>query len=449
MYSFVAVIFIVLTYGMETAFFRYSELEKNSKKVFSTSLISLGLTTGLFLLFVLFFPSDIARWIKYPGYENFIIWLGLIISFDVLSAIPFAKLRSENRPARFATIKLINISVNIALNLFFILLCPYILHNYNSGFFHDFISFIFNPKISLISYVFISNLAASALTLLLLLPEVLRIKLVFDLYTWKNLIKYGYPLLFAGLAGVMNETLGRILIRYLLPEDIAEAQLGIYSACYKIAILMALFIQAFRYAAEPFFFSYAEKTDSKKVYSMIMKYFVIASSVIFLGITMFQDIVILLIGKDFRSGENVIPVLLVAYIFLGIYYNLSVWFKLTNKTKYGALMAIIGAAVTVVFNLLWIPTMGYTGSAWATLLCFGTMMIISFLLMKKYYPVKYDMPKILFYLGLPIALFYVSKLLNLQENAFKLGVNFVFFASYILLVIFVERKNLKKMFISK
>ncbi len=446
MYSFVAVVFIVLTYGMETAFFRYSELESDKRKVYSSGVFSLLITTAVFICLVFFFPTEIASWIKYPGYKNYIIYLGLILSLDVLSALPFAKLRAENKPRTFASIKIINIAVNIGFNLYFILLCPYILKHYDSGFIYKLASFSFDAETGLITYIFISNLIASAITFILLSPEILKLKLSIDPSVWRKLVYYGFPLLFAGLAGVMNETLGRILIRYMLPETIAESQLGIYSASYKIAILMALFIQAFRYAAEPFFFAYARKQDSREVYAQIMNYFVIVVAILFLIIMLYLDIVILILGEGFRMARDVIPILLFAYIFLGIYYNLSVWFKLTNKTRFGAYMALIGALITIVFNVWWIPRIGYMGSAWATFLCYAAMMLISFLLMRKYYPVNYNTIKIAGYLIFALLLYLLSEVLNIQHQGIKLGINTILLFMYLAFIGMIERKNLRSLF---
>lgn len=445
MYSFVAVAFIVLTYGMETAFFRYSELHKNSNKIYSTSLSSIFISSALFLLFIFLFSSNIASWIKYPEHPEYIVWLGLILAMDVVTAIPFARLRALNRPIRFAAIKIINISVNIGFNLFFILLCPYLVKNFQESSIAEFILLFFDPEISLIAYVFISNLLASAVTILLLLPDIFKIRLKIDPVVWKNMIVYALPMLIAGLAGVMNETLGRIMLRYLLPESVAEAQLGVYSANYKVAILMSLFIQAFRYAAEPFFFSYAREKDAKAVYADVMKYFVIAIASLFLLIMLYIDIVILMIGKDFREGAHVIPVLLIAYMFLGMYYNLSVWFKLTNNTKYGAFMAITGALITLVMNYLLIPVLGYTGSAWATFACFGGMLLISYLLMLKHYPIRYNIGKILAYLSVAFLLYLISKWPDWKMDLWKYAFNSVLMITYLSYVALLERKELKRM----
>ena len=446
MYSFVAVVFIILTYGMETSFFRFFESEKEKKKVYSTGFLSIFFTTGIFLLLALAFSQNIASWIKYPEHNEYIIWFALILSLDALSALPFARLRALNKSKRFATIKFINIIVNIGLNLFFILLCPYILKNYSEGFLYNLVEYVFNSEINLISYVFISNLIASAVTIILLLPNIFGIKLEFERKLWRKMIVYAFPLLFAGLAGIMNETLGRILIRYMLPENIAEQQLGIYAACYKIAILMSLFIQAFRYAAEPFFFSQAKIKNAKNTYAEVMNYFVITVALIFLGTMLYIDVIIYFIGKDFREGAAVIPILLLANLFLGIYYNLSVWFKLTNKTKFGAYMAFFGAAITVLLNIYLIPRLGYVGSAWATLSCYALMMIISYFLGQKYYPIKYNLTRIFIYLGAAFVLFLFSRMVNLQYLPVKLLIHTVLLFAFLGLVYFIEKPEFTKIF---
>ncbi|MDZ7742936.1 MAG: oligosaccharide flippase family protein [Bacteroidota bacterium] len=443
MYSFVAVFFIILTYGMETAFFRYSELEKDKNRVYSTGLISIIASTSIFLLAALLFAGDIASMIKYPDHEEYVIWLGIILSLDVLTAVPFARLRIQNRAKRFALIKMLNISINIFFNLFFILFCPWVLENMEQGMVYNFVRHVFNPDTGLISYIFISNLIASSVTIMLLLPEFFSIQLRFDPGLWKKMIMYALPLLFAGLAGVMNETLGRIMLRYLLPEDIAEAELGLYSASYKIAILMSLFIQAFRYAVEPFFFSYAREKDAKATYAQLMNFFSIAIAVIFLVIMLYIDVVMLIIGKDFRAYASVIPILLIAYMFMGMYYNLSVWFKITNNTRYGALMALFGAAVTVTLNYIWIPQYGYIGSAWATFTCYGSMLILSYLLMQKFYKVPYQLPRVFVYLALAFALYLISDWLPFGSDLIKYTVNTLFLLGYIAAVIRLEWKNIK------
>jgi len=445
MYSFVAVVFIILTYGMETAFFRYNELKGNKPEVYNTAQISLLFTTLVFFILAILFSGRIAFAIRYPDYGHFIVYLSIILSLDVVSAIPFAKLRAENKALRFARIKIINIVVNIVFNLFFILLCPYLNENLHDHTMARWIRLIYDPGVSLINYIFISNVLASAVAVILLFPEFKRIKLKFDFSVWKDLLIYGLPLLFAGLAGVMNDTLGRILIRYLLPEDIAEVQLGIYSASFKIAVLMSLFIQAFRYAAEPFFFSYALKSDAKQVYASVMTYFVISASLIFMAIMINLESVILIVGKDFREAQGVIPVLLFSNIFLGIYYNLSVWFKLTNRTRYGAYLAFIGAFITVLLNSILIPSIGYIGSAYSSLFCYGTMMVLSFFLMLRFYRIHYEIPKIILYLSMAFGFYILDTLIMPGSLTIKLLENLAFFGIFLLIAFLLERPTFLKL----
>jgi O-antigen/teichoic acid export membrane protein len=250
-YAFVSFLTVVLTYGMETSFFRFNELESDKEKVFSTGMISLLLTSGIFLFLVSVFASPIARWIDYADHSNYVIWFGWILALDAVSAIPFARLRALNRPRRFAAIKLTGVLINIVLNLFFILLCPYISNNYSNSLYAKLISFIYRPDWG-IEYIFISNLIASSFSLLLLTPEIAVTKWKINIAFWKKMLFYAFPLLFAGMAGMVNETFDRLLLRYLLPENIADYQVGVYNACYKISILMTIFIQAYKYAGTIF-----------------------------------------------------------------------------------------------------------------------------------------------------------------------------------------------------
>ncbi len=447
MYSFVAITFIILTYGMETTFFRYSELEKGKRNVFNTILSSILLSTLIFLVFSIGFANNIAALIEYPKHADYVILFAIILALDAITAIPFARLRAQNRPVKFASIKFINIGLNIGLNLIFLLLCPYILKSSNTSL-SNFVLLFFRPEWGLIIYVFIANLIASAVTLILLLTEFKNFRFNIDFNLWKKIMVYALPLLLTGLAGVMNETFGRILMKYLLPADIAEQQVGIYSASVKIAILLNLFVQAFRYAAEPFFFSYEKEKDSKKTYARVMNYFVIATSLIFLGLMMYIDLVVLIIGERFREGIAVIPILLLAYLFLGVFYNLSIWYKLTNKTIYGALLATGGAVITVVFNFIWIPRFGYVGTAWTTFICYGSMMMASFFIGRKHYLIKYDISRILGYLSFSVLLFLLSEYFTLDGFVANLIKNSIILFVFILTVYFAERKDFKSFFMN-
>jgi O-antigen/teichoic acid export membrane protein len=422
---------------METAFFRYSEFEKDKNKVYSTTLLSLILTTSIFITAAICFAQPIAELIKYPNNSEYVIWFGLIISFDALSAIPFAKLRSQNRAKRFVIIKSISIGINVGLNFFFLLLCPYLLEN---NILTDFVDYIYRGKVG-VGYIFISNLIASAFTLILLLPDIIDIKYRFDYDLWKKMLKYAFPLLIFGLAGIVNETLDRILIKYLLPESIAMSQLGIYGACYKISIMMTIFIQAFRYAAEPFFFSHAKDGDAKTLYADIMKFFIIIMLFIFLGIMLYIDIVKYFIGENYHSGLKVVPILLFANLFLGVFYNLSIWYKLNDLTKYGAYMAIFGAIITIVLNYLLIPKIGYMGAAWATFFCYLSMMLISYFIGKKYYPVNYNLKRIFSYFILALILYFINTntKINIESIALKFSVNTILLLIFLTIVFYKEK----------
>ena len=451
-YSYTALLLVILIYGMETAFFRYAEKEQDKDKVFSTAFFSLILSSSVFLVLALLFSGTIAEWVQYPGHANYIVWFALIITFDVLSAIPFAKLRALNRPIRFAAIKVINISVNIFLNLFFILLCPWLMKHAGQGFYEHFLRFIYNPEWG-IEYIFISNLAASLVVLVFLIPEMKGFRFRPDPVLWRRMFLYALPLLFAGLAGVANETFDRILLRYLLPPGIAEAEVGVYGACYKIAILMTLFIQAYRYAAEPFFFAYAKEKDARETYSRVMTFFVIAVSALFLVTMLYlDDAVIRFIGRDFREGRKVIPILMFAHLFLGIYYNLSIWYKLTGQTIYGAYLSVGGSVITIVLNILWIPRSpehylsGYMGSAWATFIGYGVMMVLSWLIGQKFYRIPYNLKKIIGFLTLTVALYFLSVFLRPDHMALRLALNTGLLLLFAAVVAVTEKKELTSFF---
>ena len=440
MYAYASFLAVILTYGMETAFFRYSEKELDKDKVYSTTLISLIFSSVLFVIGIAYFSQHLANILRYPQNKEYIIWFAMILALDALTAIPFAKLRSQNKAFRFASLKLIFIGINIGLNIFFILVCPYI-YKHHTPVAYNLIILFFNGKVT-VGYVFIANLLSSLIVLILLFPEIFNIKYKFDRKLWNSMIRYAYPLLIAGLAGIVNETMDRILLKYLLPENVSMSQLGIYGACYKISILLTLFIQGFRYAAEPFFFSYEKESDSRTIYAIVMNYFVIVVASIFLVIMLYIDYVMLFVGPKFRVGAPVVPILLLANLCLGIYYNLSIWYKLTNKTGFGALLAIFGAIVTLVLNFYWIPRIGYMGSAWATLICYASMMVLSYLIGQRYYHINYNLKRIFMYLSLSLILYYISAYLKLDNQIFKFIFNTFLLLIFFTGVLFTERPRL-------
>ncbi len=441
MYAYVSILWVMLTYGMETTFFRFSESESNKKSVYSTAFLSLAFTSGIFLMLSLLYTQPIANWLDYPENQNYVIWFVFILAFDAIAAIPFAKLRQENRPVRFAMIKLVNIGLNIGLNLFFILLCPFILDQYPQSQLAVLINGFFNHN-DLVGYIFISNLIATTFTLLLLLPEFPVRNLVFDFALWRRMLAYTWPLLIVAVAGSVNLSLDKILLARLLPEGSdVMGQVGIYGACYKVSIIMTLFIQTFRYAADPFFFSESGKSESRRLYADVLTVFIIVTSIIFLLTVMYLDIVILFIGQAYREGKDVIPLLLLGNMFLGVYYNLSIWYKLTNQTIYGAILSLIGASVTIALNVALIPSLGYRGSAYAALSAYFVMMVFSFLIGQRHFKVPYDLKRLIFYPAFALALYLFSEMLHIGSPMLSMLINTLLSLGY-LAVVFKLDKNL-------
>lgn len=442
-YAYVSFLLVFLTYGMETTLFRFSQTEPEKEKVYSTALISLFTSSLLFILITCFFAAPIAEKLKFSGHPEYIVWFAVILGCDAFSAVPFARLREQNKAKRFAVIKSLNIAINIGLNVFFIWFCKGV-HESSGSVFKPFVEMIYSPSIG-IGYIFISNLAASVVTLLLLSTDIFSVKWKVDPVLWKRMMRYGLPLLVAGLAGMANETLDRTIIPHLIPGELGKSQNGIYGACYKIAILMTIFIQAFRFAAEPFFFSHSKEKDAKKTYADIMKFFVIICSVIFLGTMMNMEWIQYFVGKKFREGLDVVPILLLANLFLGIFINQSIWYKLTGQTSYGAILTIFGAAITIILNFYWIPRIGYMGSAWATLICYASMMVVSYFWGNKHYPVNYDLKRILGYLGLSLTLYFISVLIRTESASINLFINNLMFIGFILFAWKLEKNNIRQL----
>lgn len=443
-YSYISFINIIFTYGMETAFFNFASKAENKNTVYSTALISILASTASLSLILLLFSNQLASLTNFSDHTNFIVWSILIVGTDALMAIPFARLRLNNNAKKFAAIKMANVFLNVSLNVFYFVICKNAYEaNIATGEESVFAS-IYNPEIG-IGYSFLANLIANLVSLLLLAKEFTGFEYKFDKVLWKKMFFYALPLLIVGLAGMINETFDRLILEYLLPKNIGLHEVGVYGACYKISILMTIFIQAFRYAAEPFFFNNENNTDSKKMNALVMKYFVIGCSLIFLGTMMNLSWIQNFVSKPYRIGIHVVPILLMANLFLGIYYNLSIWYKLTGQTKFGALITIIGAAVTLVINFVFIPKYSYTASAWATLFSYGVMMIISYFLGKKFYPVKYNLKNIFFFFSIAILFFGISLTYKGSvSTTVELIINNIFVLLYCFIFYKFELPNLKK-----
>lgn len=431
---FAALFNVVLTYGMETSFFRYFTKFNSDKKVVDTSFTAILITSFIFLVTMLFFRHQVAGFLKVNTlYFSILIFVTVL---DTIVVIPFAWLRVTNRPMRFAVIKLVNIMVYfIAILMFFKGINLFIADNSgNSTALNDLI----RPENKAI-YIFIATLMASSVTVLFFLPMITKIRLSMDRTLFFDMLKYGYPIMIAGLAFVINENLDK----YLLKRMISDELMGAYAATYKIGTFMALYITAFRLGAEPFFFSQASTKDARNKYATIMLWFTIAGAVFFLGIITYLDVItwIFIRRPEYFATLAIVPVILLSNLLLGIYHNLSVWYKLTDRTRFGMYISVFGAAVTIILNLVFIPIIGFMAAAWATLAAYGSMALISWLLGRKYYPVPYDIPRILFYLSSSASLAFV--IFNYFYDSFL--VKNTMLLSYIAVVYILEKGRLKRL----
>ncbi len=440
--SFLNVIFI---YGMETAFFNFSAKAQNKDEVYNTSFISLLFSTTVFSLLLLAFSSKIAEGLTTPNatyLPQFIIWSILIIATDAIAVIPFARLRSENKALHFSILKLINVCVTFGLTIFFLKVCK---GSYEACEENVYAS-LYNPQIG-IGYSFLALLLSNCFTLLLLSKQFMLIRFILNKELLKEMLTYSWPLVILGLAAMINDTLDKIIIKQLM-VDKAQAQIaqGIYGGCNKIAVLMSIFIQAFRFASEPFFFGKAKEKDSKQTYAIVMKYFVIFCLLLFLGTTLNLDWLQYLVGKEYRSGIAVVPILLMAYLCLGVMYNLSIWYKLSGRTKFGAIIALSGATITIVVNVIFIPKYSYMACAWATFAAYSGMMVLSYFLGQKHFPIKYNIRAMFVYTLLTFLLFFISSLYEHLTNVIlKLTLNNLLIVLFVFVVYKLEFDNLKKL----
>ena len=392
-----AIFNVLLAYGMETAFFRFYSREPDKERVHATSLISIGASTLLFLIIFLLFWEPLSGLLNIdPRYMRYFIG---ILCLDALVIIPFARLRATEQPAVYAIVKIANICVNLGFNLFFLLLLPKLAAGGSGGVWEA----LYRPDFE-VNYILISNLIASGITLLILSGNYFKMRFEFDRALFKRMLKYGLPVMIAGIAFTINEVFDKYLLTELLPVDIAKAEMGKYAACYRLAMFMTLFATAFRLGIEPFFFSHSNSENPRKAYAQITNYFVVLGSVILLGVVVFADVLKVLFVRDeaYWEAMAIVPIILLASFFLGIYHNLSVWYKVTDRTRYGAIISIVGAVVTIAINFLFIPKYSYFASAWATLAAYATMVLLSFFWGRKYYPVPYNLRKIFFYMGISI-----------------------------------------------
>ncbi len=450
-YSVIPFLTVIFSYGMETAYFRFVQREEHRESLHNTASVSLICSTVIFTLLMLLCNKSIATLISIKQHPEYITLGALIIALDTLALVPLAKLRQDGRPVKFASIRISSILVNIAFTYFFISVCPKLVAaNPNS------VIQLFYDKNYGVGYLIIANLIASFSTLLLLWKEFTAFKWEFNKSLWKEMILYTLPLLIVGFGGVINETFDRIMLGWWSPaigETAKHAEVGTYSACYKLSILITLFIQAFRMGAEPFFFKQAAAENPQKIYARVMKFFVITICTMFLVVALFLDIWKEFIrNKDMWAGLKVVPILLLANMFLGIYYNLSIWYKVTNKTMTGAWITVGGALVTLSINYFFIPIYSYSACAWATFFCYGGMMVASFVLGQKYYYVPYAWKKLLAYMVIVVLLFFIHKGLHVFIPSFFFGIasGMVLLTAFVLFIIKVEKKEFQRLpFIGK
>jgi len=411
LYAWMVLALVILTYGMETTYFRFAGKKAPAGEVYGTAIISLFTTSALFLLAVSLFITPVSGFLGYEQHPEYIKMFAWIVAIDAFSAIPFAWLRNNNKPMVFSALKIINVLVTMVIAFFFLMIAPAMAEKGNTWIYR-----IWNPDFQ-VGYVFVANLAGSAITLICLIPFIFRIKPVFDRKLLGRMLAYSWPLLVGGLAGSLNEVLDKILLRRLIGGAEGLATVGLYGAGYKVGVLMSLFIQMYRFAAEPFFFEKAGSKDAKETYAVTMKYFVITALILFLGINLYPEAIRVLIGEDFRESLKVVPIISMGYLLLGIFINQSIWYKVDDKTIYGAWITLVGVAVTVAVNMIFVPLFGYIAAAWAHVACYLSMVIVSYFVGLKYYPIKYETSKIFLYIVLAVALLFVSMLLE-GENKF-------------------------------
>jgi O-antigen/teichoic acid export membrane protein len=445
-YAIIPFLNVVFTYGMETAYFRFSQSE-DKKKLYSTLSLSLFITTILFTIVLLLFREPIANAAGLERHPQYVTWMCWIIFFDTLATLPFAKLRQEDRPRKYAFVRVAGIVINILVVVLALGLLPeYLKNNPNS-----FLGFIFD-KTDPISFYLLGNVCGSIFTFLLLLKEFKELEFNFNTALWKKIMDYSYPLIIVGLGGMINDMLSRLVYRHVVDVSAAQAdkELGVFGNLYRLAVLVTVMIQAFRMAAEPFFFNRSTEENAPKAYARVMKFFVIACCFMFLFIGLYRDVlewVITLKSAEWGEGIYIVPILALGNIFLGIYYNLSIWYKLTNKNMTGALITLAGAAITVVLNIILIPKFHYLGAAIATFCCYLFMMIISYVLGQKHYPVPYAKKKLISYLVLVVLLYLAHRgLLMLWDNIwFSIATGTILFSLFAFFVSRIERKELARL----
>lgn len=434
-YAFTALMLVLLTFGMETGFFRFANKSgEDPMKVYANSLLSVGGVSMIFVLLCLLFLQPIANLLDYGNHPEFIAMMAMVVALDSFQCIPFAYLRYKKRPIKFAAIKLLSIIGGIGLNLFFLLLCPWLNVHFPAT-----VSWFYDPDY-LVGYIFISNLIISAVQMFFFIPELRGFAYKLDKALLKRMVVYSFPVLILGLVGILNQTVDKMIYPFLF-EDRQEGlvQLGIYAATSKIAMVMAMFTQAFRYAYEPFVFGKDREGDNRKMYAAAMKYFLIFSLLAFLAVMFYLDLLRYLVARGYWEGLGVVAVVMLAEICKGIYFNLSFWYKLTDETRWGAYFSLIGCAIIVVMNIVFVPVYGYIASAWASVAGYGVIMLLSYWMGQKKYPIQYDLKSLGLYILLAAVLYVIGEQVPISDLVLRLAFRTVLL---LLFVAYIVKKDL-------
>jgi O-antigen/teichoic acid export membrane protein len=445
-YSMIPFLYTLTMFGFETAYFRYIQKKEHEKDVYNTIITSLLISTTIITAITIFYRQQIAQFIGIDNHPEYITISAFIIALDTISTIPFAKLRYEGRPRKYAFIRVTGILINILVTYFFLSVFPSLYKKHPDSILLFFYSAGFG-----VGYVLIGNLAQSLFQLAVLVKELFLFRWEVNTRLWKEIVLYSLPLTIAGFGGIINETFDRVMLeKWLpLPKEAATFQVGIYNACYKLSLLISLFIQAYRLGAEPFFFKQSTDQNAPRTYARVMKFFVIVICAMFLVASLYVNVWKVLIIRDPKmwEGLKIVPILLFANMFLGIYYNLSIWYRLTGKTTAGAYITLTGAAITLIINYFFIPYFGYMASAWATFLCYGSMMVISYYWGQKAYPIPYPAKKLVAYMVIVALLYFLHHFLTgfWKSNLFSLSLASFLTAGFILFVSRIEKMEFRKL----
>ena len=426
LYAWTSLLLVILTYGMETGFFRFANKDvENAPKVYGNSLIAVGFTSLLFSIFIVVFQHPVANLLHYNQHPEYIWMLGLSVAMDAFSSIPFVYLRFIKRPYAFAGMKLFYIALSIVLNVFFLVVCPWLMKVAPST-----VSWFYDPNYG-VGYVFVANIISTSIQTLVLTKFISGAKFDFDSRLLKQILKYSYPLLFLGIAGIANQNLDKMMFPFLQFGEQGKTDLGIYGAVSKLALVIMMFTQAFRFAYEPFVFAKHKDKDSKQTYSDAMKFFVIFSFLIFLGMMLYMDIIKYLVPSNYWIGLKIVPIILFSFIFQGIFFNLSIWYKLTDKNHYGAWFSAIGTVIIFVGNVLLVPKFSYWGCVWTAFAGYLVVMLLSYFFGQKFMPINYNLKKLGIYLLLTIVLFVVSTFIHTPYLILNIALKTVLFAIFI------------------